>query len=566
MSSQELRFVPLGGVGEIGMNVYLYGLDDSWLMVDLGLTFADDRLPGADLVLPDIRFAEQERDRLKGLVLTHAHEDHLGAVPHLWPRLRCPIWCSPFTAAVLRRKFAEEGIAAQGAIHVLKPNERFTAGPFRCRLLHVTHSIPEAGALVLETDVGTVLHSGDWKLDPAPMLGDRTDDVAFEELGKSRVLALVCDSTNVLTPGISGSEAEVRDSLINLIAGQPERVVLTTFASNVARLATAITAAHAAGREVCVVGRSMRRMIDAAREVGYLEDFASVLDEKEAAALPRKRILYLCTGSQGEARSALARVALGQHPRVRLEPGDTAIFSSKIIPGNERTLYNLHNQLVARGVEVITEEDHFVHVSGHPCRGELEQMYRWIKPEIAVPIHGEARHLAAHIRLARDLGVPHAILVKNGDVLRLAPGAAGGGGRGAGRPPRPRERRAGRRDRRSLSRAAPADEPRQHLRDPRARRAGNHPGAAPARPRWAFSRATGSIVCRTPFRPRSRVRSSQMDDEAVLSDGRIQEAVRSAIRQALDLGRDRRPFIEVQVVRLSADALDTLEDEEAGAT
>ncbi len=565
MSSQELRFVPLGGVGEIGMNVYLYGLDDSWLMVDLGLTFADDRLPGADLVLPDIRFAEQERDRLKGLVLTHAHEDHLGAVPHLWPRLRCPIWCSPFTAAVLRRKFAEEGIAAQGAIHVLKPNERFTAGPFRCRLLHVTHSIPEAGALVLETDVGTVLHSGDWKLDPAPMLGDRTDDVAFEELGKSRVLALVCDSTNVLTPGISGSEAEVRDSLINLIAGQPERVVLTTFASNVARLATAITAAHAAGREVCVVGRSMRRMIDAAREVGYLEDFASVLDEKEAAALPRKRILYLCTGSQGEARSALARVALGQHPRVRLEPGDTAIFSSKIIPGNERTLYNLHNQLVARGVEVITEEDHFVHVSGHPCRGELEQMYRWIKPEIAVPIHGEARHLAAHIRLARDLGVPHAILVKNGDVLRLAPGAAAVVG----------EVPVGRRVLESDELVDATDDLYRERR-----RLMNHGTIfvtlvldelgtilVPPRP-TALGVLEGDRLDRVQDALQAAITGAveSMDDEAVLNDGRIQEAVRSAIRQALDLGRDRRPFIEVQVVRLSADALDTLEDEEAGAT
>lgn len=565
MSSQELRFVPLGGVGEIGMNVYLYGLDDSWLMVDLGLTFADDRLPGADLVLPDIRFAEQERDRLKGLVLTHAHEDHLGAVPHLWPRLRCPIWCSPFTAAVLRRKLAEEGISAQDAIRVVQPNERFTAGPFRCRLLHVTHSIPEAGALVLETDRGTVLHSGDWKLDPAPMVGERTDDLAFEELGKSRVLALVCDSTNVLTPGTSGSEAEVRDSLIDLIAGQPERVVLTTFASNVARLATAITAAHAAGREVCVVGRSMRRMIDAAREVGYLEDFASVLDEREAAALPRKRILYLCTGSQGEARSALTRIALGQHPRVRLEPGDTAIFSSKIIPGNERTLYNLHNQLVGRGVEVITEEDHFVHVSGHPCRGELEQMYRWIKPEIAVPIHGEARHLAAHIRLARDLGVAQAMLVKNGDVLRLAPGAPAVVG----------EVPVGRRVLESDELVDATDDLYRERR-----RLMNHGSIfvtlvldelgtilVPPRP-TALGVLEGDRLDRVQDALQAAITGAveQLDDEAVLSDGRIQEAVRSAIRQALDLGRDRRPFIEVQVIRLSADALDTLEDEEAGAT
>ncbi len=565
MSAGELRFVPLGGVGEIGMNVYLYGLDDSWLMVDLGLTFADDRLPGADIVLPDIRFAEQERDRLRGLVLTHAHEDHLGAVPHLWPRLRCPIWCSAFTAAVLRRKFAEEGIAAQDAIRILKPNERFTAGPFRCRLLHVTHSIPEAGALVLETDAGTVLHSGDWKLDPAPLVGDRTDDLAFERLGESRVLALVCDSTNVLTPGTSGSEAEVRDSLVELIRGLPERVVLTTFASNIARLETAITAAHAVGREVCVVGRSMRRMLEAAREVGYLKDIPPVLDERDAAALPRKRALYLCTGSQGEARSALARIALGQHPRVRLEPGDTAIFSSKIIPGNERTLYNLHNQLVARGVEVITEEDHFVHVSGHPCRAELEQMYRWIKPEIAVPIHGEARHLAAHMRLARELGVAQPVLVKNGDVLRLAPGPATIVG----------EVPVGRRVLESDELVDATDDLYRERR--RLMNYGSvfvtlvldELGTLLTLPRPT---ALGVVEVERLERVQDALQTAitaaieGLDDEAVLSDARVKEAVRAGVRQALDLGRDRRPFIEVQVVRLGPEALEALEDAEAGAT
>ncbi|HFD14784.1 MAG TPA: ribonuclease J, partial [Rhodospirillales bacterium] len=410
----RLLFLPLGGVGEIGLNCYLYGQDGRWMMVDLGIGFADDRLPGAEILLPDLTFLREQRERLAGLVLTHAHEDHLGAVPYLWPELGCPVWCTAFAAAVLRRKFDDMQREHPGALRVVAPGERFEVGPFACRLLHVTHSIPEANALAIETAHGRILHTGDWKLDREPLVGEATDVPGIEAFAAEGVLALVGDSTNVLVAGTAGSEAEVRDSLTELIRGKPNRVAVTTFASNVARLETAAHAGSAAGREIVVVGRSMWRMIEAARHCGYLRDLPPLRDELEAQSLPRDRVLYLVTGSQGEPRSALMRIAAGQHPRVRLEPGDTVIFSSKIIPGNERTLFNLHNQLVDLGVEVITEEDHFVHVSGHPCREDMEQMYRWVRPRIAIPVHGEARHLHAHVRFARELGVPETVLLRNG--------------------------------------------------------------------------------------------------------------------------------------------------------
>ena len=422
---QELLFVPLGGAGEIGLNLNLYGMDDQWLMVDLGISFADEYLPGADIILPQPRFIEERRQDLKGLVLTHAHEDHFGAVPHLWDRLRCPIYCTAFTANVLRRKLDESPLRTQDVpINVISPGERFQIGPFDCDLIHMTHSIPEANALAIKTPLGNVLHTGDWKLDPAPMLGEVTDSDGLAAFGEEGVLAMVADSTNVLTPGTSGSEADVRDSLMDLVAKLPNRVVITTFASNVARLETAIKVAAASGRQVCAVGRSIKRMLQVAGEVGYLKDLPPLVDEKTAAQLPRDKVLWVATGCQGESRAAMARIGFGQHPSVKLEVGDTVIFSSKIIPGNERTLYNLHNTLVGHGIEVITEQDHFVHVTGHPCREEVEQMYRWIKPKIAVPVHGEARHLHEHAALARSLGVDAALDVRNGDMIRLAPGEA----------------------------------------------------------------------------------------------------------------------------------------------
>ena len=420
---QELLFVPLGGAGEIGLNLNLYGMDDQWLMVDLGITFADEFLPGADIILPETRFIEERSHELKGLVLTHAHEDHFGAVPYLWDRLRCPIYCTAFTASLLQKKLEESPLQPSDVpIRVIAPGERFEIGPFDCRLIHMTHSIPEANALAIKTPLGNVLHTGDWKLDPAPLLGETTAGDDLEAFGKEDVLALIADSTNVLTPGTSGSEAEVRDSLMDLVGKLPNRVVITTFASNVARLETAIKVGEASGRQVCAVGRSMKRMLQVAAEVGYLKDLPPMIGEKSAADLPRDKVLWLATGCQGEARAAMARIGFGQHPTVKLEPGDTVIFSSKIIPGNERTLYNLHNTLVGHGIEVITEEDHFVHVTGHPCRDEIEQMYRWIRPKVAIPVHGEARHLHEHAAFARTLGVEKALDVRNGDMIRLAPG------------------------------------------------------------------------------------------------------------------------------------------------
>jgi ribonuclease J len=557
----DLRFVPLGGVGEIGVNAYLYGQDGRWLMVDLGLGFPDDRLPGVDIVLPDLRFIEEQRAFLDGLVLTHAHEDHLGAVPHLWPRLGCPIWCTRFTAAVLRAKLSETDFARDVPIRIVEPNQPFEVAGIGCRFIHVTHSIPDANALVLETKFGRLLHTGDWKLDPAPLVGAKTDAGALEDLGKEGVLAILCDSTNVLSPGTSGSEAEVRDSLTQLIAEQPNRVVLTSFSSNVARLETAMLAARAAGRELFVVGRSMRRMIDAAREVGYLQNVPPIRDEREAMLLPRHKVFYLCTGSQGEARSALTRIAAGQHQRVHLEPGDTVIFSAKIIPGNERTLYNLHNQLVRSGIEVITEGDHFVHVSGHPCRDELEQMYRWIKPKIAVPVHGEARHLHAHQRLAEQMGVAHAMLIENGDVLRLAPG----------RPEVIGEVHVGRMVAETDGLVGTGDE----LFKTR-RRLMNHGtilvglvldehGSVLAPPQLT---PVGAIELERFGDRRERAAEAvtdaieELSDVAVRDDERIREAARGAVRQALDLPRQRRPIVEVQITRLGSDVLAAFEPEE----
>lgn len=417
--ADELLFLPLGGSGEIGMNLNLYGHAGKWLMVDLGMTFADERLPGIDLVLPDPTFIEAHREDLVGLVLTHAHEDHIGAVPYLWPRLRCPIYATPFTAALVRRKFQEAGID-DVPMHVLPMNGRVELPPFACELVTLTHSIPEPNAVAITTGLGTVLHTGDWKIDPDPLIGAATDHAKLDALGTAGVLAMICDSTNVFSPGHSGSEAEVRASLIDLVKGLKGRVAVTGFASNVARIASVGEAARAAGRHLVLVGRSMLRVVEAAKETGYLTDLPPTLSDDEAGYLPADKVLYLCTGSQGEPRGAMARIARGEHRHVVLGRGDTAIFSSKIIPGNEISLGALHNALVLSGVEVITEKTHHVHVSGHPNRDELAAMYGWVRPQIAVPVHGEARHLAEHAAFARGIQIRHAPIIRNGAVLRLS--------------------------------------------------------------------------------------------------------------------------------------------------
>ncbi len=420
----RLLFLPLGGVGEIGMNCCLYGSGGKWLMVDLGMAFADERLPGIDLVVPDLTYIEERRDDLTALVLTHGHEDHLGAVPYLWERLRCPIYATAFTATLLRSKLREAGLLDRVPLIEFRAGETLDLGPFRVRALTVTHSIPEAHSLLIETGQGRVLHTGDWKLDPDPLVGPETDAAGLAAAGDAGILALVCDSTNVLRPGTSGSEAAVRAGLRTLLAARRGRIVLTTFASNVARIDTILALAAEIDRHVVLVGRSLWRVVEAAKACGYLADRQPVLSERDYGYLPRDKVLLLCTGCQGEPKGAMARIAAGQHPHVALSTGDLAVFSSKIIPGNERTLYRLHDRLARSGIEVVSEKDHFVHVSGHPSRDELARYYAWARPEIAVPVHGEPRHLIEHARLARSLGVPQVASAENGALWQLAPGPA----------------------------------------------------------------------------------------------------------------------------------------------
>jgi ribonuclease J len=425
----ELVLLPLGGAGEIGMNFNAYGFgppdDKKWIVVDCGVLFGrETTTPGVDLIMPDIRFLAERREDVLAIVLTHAHEDHIGAIGHLWPMLRCPLYATPFTARLIEGKLEEANLGERVRVKVVPLGGKLTIGPFAIDFVSITHSIPEPNALAIRTPLGTVVHTGDWKIDPEPLLGEATDSNALTRLGDEGVLALVCDSTNALVPGESGSEAQVRDSLTALIGTLKGRVAVTAFASNVARLDTVAKAARLHGREVALVGRAMQKMVGAAKETGYLTDFPRTLDEEEAAQLPPSRVLYLCTGSQGEARAALSRIAAGDHPNVSLGPGDAVIFSSRIIPGNELGIYELHNKLAALGVEILSADDHFVHVSGHPARDELAQMYRWTRPQIAVPVHGELRHMSEHARLARSLQVPQAVVIANGQMLRLAPGRA----------------------------------------------------------------------------------------------------------------------------------------------
>ena len=426
-AKSELLFAPLGGTEEIGMNVnlYGYGLPDAhdWLMVDFGITFGDDSTPGVDVICPDPQFIQERRDQLAGLVLTHGHEDHLGAVPYLWDRLRCPIYATPFTAALLR-KLEMDGLLNEIDITVVPLGGKFEVGPFSLELITLTHSMPEPNAIVIRTPLGTILHTGDWKFDPDPVVGEVADEKALEALGDEGVLACVGDSTNVFVPGTTPSEAALLDNLTEVIGECSGRVAVCCFASNVARLQTIFEAATANGRAVAMVGRSLWRMNGAARETGYLTDLPPFLEAEDAAHLAKDEVLYICTGSQGESRAALSRIATGNHRDLSLESGDMVIFSSRRIPGNELAISNIQNRLVQNGVRVITDETHFVHVSGHPARDELIRMYQHLRPTIAIPVHGEQRHLMHHTELARECQVPQTVLVENGSVVRLAPGNA----------------------------------------------------------------------------------------------------------------------------------------------
>ena len=419
---EELLFLALGGSGEIGMNVNLYGCRGQWLMADLGLTFAGPDYPGIDLILPDLEFIENQQDRLVGIVLTHGHEDHIGALPYLAEELKSPLYATPFTAGLIAGKLEEEGLTGLVKLNIVERGGTIELGPFRVTFVALSHSIPEGNGLLIETPFGNVFHTGDWKIDETPVLGEAPDTDVLTGIGDRGVRALVCDSTNVFQDKPSGSEESVHAGLLEQAIRARGRVLVTTFASNAARLQTIGRVAVEAGRQVCVAGRSLDRILRVAQATGYLKDFPPPIGFDEAMRLPRSEVLIIATGGQGEPRAALGRIAAGTHD-LKLSEGDTVIFSSRIIPGNEVAIGRIMNQLSDIGAKIVTEKQAHVHVSGHPGRPELIEMYKWVRPEIVVPVHGEARHLAEHARLALGHGVDHAIVQKNGDVIRLAPGA-----------------------------------------------------------------------------------------------------------------------------------------------
>lgn len=415
----KLLFIPLGGSNEIGINVNLYHLQGKWIMVDCGSGFADEYLPGVDMVVADVSFIEEHKKDLLGIILTHAHEDHLGAIQYLWNELECPIYATKFTKAFLKSKLSEYSFSKNMQIHEVDPKDKLELGPFSIEMIGLTHSAPEMQALMIRTAAGNVLHTGDWKFDPKPIIGDASDREALKKCGDEGVLALVCDSTNVFNAGVSGSEGDVRESLVKIIAECPRMVVVTTFASNLARLDTIIHAGQKAGRKVAITGRSLHRMLAAAQESGYLNDIAPLIDEKAVGNYKREELLIIATGCQGEAMAATGKMANNTHHSIKLAAKDTVIFSSKIIPGNDKKIFGLFNIFVKKGVEVITEKDHFVHVSGHPAVEELKEMYKLIRPNVCVPVHGEPVHIHEHAKLARANGIKHAVEVENGSVVLL---------------------------------------------------------------------------------------------------------------------------------------------------
>ncbi|MEJ8474309.1 ribonuclease J [Roseibium algae] len=427
-SANDMVFLPLGGVGEIGMNLALYGIgpedNRSWLMVDCGVSFAGPELPGIDLVFPDIKFLEEEVDNIVGMVITHAHEDHYGAILHLWPFLKIPVYATAFTASLLEAKIASEPGAEKVPVTVVKQGDRIDIGAFNVEFITMTHSIPEPCALAIRTTAGLVVHTGDWKIDHTPGVGKPIDLKRLEELGEEGVMSLVCDSTNAVRDGVSPSEGDVAVELKKVMKEAKHRIAITTFASNVARIRAIAEAAASCGRDVVVVGRSMHRVIEVAGELGYLEGLPNFHDEEAYGYLPREKTVLLCTGSQGEARAALSRIASGDHRNIGLSKGDTVIFSSRTIPGNEKAVGEVQNHLANTEVTIVTDKDALVHVSGHPRRGELEQLYNLLKPKVVVPVHGEPLHLAAHAEFARSMKVPEVIRGKNGDIIRINSGRA----------------------------------------------------------------------------------------------------------------------------------------------
>ena len=428
MNKEELIFCPLGGSGEIGMNMnlYAYGKEDNqkWIIVDMGVTFADDTIPGVDLIMPDPGFIIDKKDDLLGIVLTHAHEDHIGAVAHIWPELKCKLYATPFTAALLTEKFKEKKIDISSFLKIVPLNSQIKLGAFEIDFVTLTHSILEPNGLSIKTPLGTILHTGDWKIDPNPLIGNKIDEEKLKKIGSSGVSAMICDSTNIFSPGRAGSESDVRDSLLRIMEVKTKRILVTSFASNVARMETIFYCAKKTGRSICLVGRSMHRIYKAARKCGYLKGLIEPLEPRDAKKVSKNKILYLATGSQGEPMGAMNRIVNGSHPDVFLEEGDCVIFSSKIIPGNEKKLYNLQNQIVKNNIEIISEENAFVHVSGHPNRDDLKDMYTWVKPKSIIPVHGEHRHMQEHVSFAKEMQIPKTLLIENGDIIKLLPGDA----------------------------------------------------------------------------------------------------------------------------------------------
>ena len=419
----KLLFCPLGGTGEIGMNMNLYSYgnedDQKWLIVDMGVTFADESIPGVDLIYPDPGFIIDKKDDLMGIVLTHAHEDHIGSIAHIWPKLKCNIYATPFTAVLIQEKFKEKKIDVSNYLKIVQLSSKIKLGPFEVDFVSLTHSILEPNGLVLKTPEGVVLHTGDWKIDPNPLLGNKTDIKKLKEIGDNGVIAMICDSTNIFNPGRSGSELEVRDSLLKIIETKKKRILITSFASNVARMETIFYCAKKTNRFISLVGRSMNRIFNAAKKCGYLNNIIEPIDPRETKNISREKIIYLCTGSQGEPMGAMNRIVNKIHPDVELDAGDTVIFSSKIIPGNEKKLYNLQNKIVNDDVEIITEENAFVHVSGHPNREDLKDMYKWVRPKCIIPVHGEHRHIKEHLAFAKEMQIPYSIKIENGDIIDI---------------------------------------------------------------------------------------------------------------------------------------------------
>ena len=426
MSKEELLFCPLGGSGEIGMNMNLfaYGKEDNqkWIIVDMGVTFADDSIPGIDLIMPDPGFIIDKKDDLLGVVLTHAHEDHIGAVAHIWPELKCKLYATPFTAALITEKFKEKKIDISSYLKIVPLNSKIKLGEFEIDFVTLTHSILEPNGLSIKTPLGTILHTGDWKIDPNPLIGNKIDEEKLKKIGDEGVSAMICDSTNIFSPGRAGSESDVRDSLLRIMELKTKRILVTSFASNVARMESIFYCAKKTGRSICLVGRSMHRIYKAAKKCGYLKGLIEPLEPRDAKKVSKNKILYLATGSQGEPMGAMNRIINGTHPEVFLEDGDCIIFSSKIIPGNEKKLYQLQNLIVKNNMEIISEENAFVHVSGHPNRDDLKDMYKWVKPKSVIPVHGEHRHMQEHVKFAKEMQVPKTLLIENGDIIKLLPG------------------------------------------------------------------------------------------------------------------------------------------------